>query len=354
GRPLPSRPQRQLGPAGRVLVIGLVCFALWTLLAAPALRRSAETSPLGIRRTASLVVLRPLSRISALLGIDRLGDVADRALGRTNAAPGIPPPAPPAAHPIPTGPSPSLAPLLPVPTRANPLTVLVVGDSLGADLAQGMSRLLSEKGTFRPREDTRESTGLARPDYFNWPYQVAIDISERRPDVVVAMFGGNDNQNFLVGDHGVVFGSREWRQIYGTRVGRLMDLVTKSGRPMIWVGLPVMKDPGRSKQMRILNSVYAEQAARHPGVSYVDSYRLFSSPRGGYAAYLRDADGHLEQVREGDGIHLTVGAGGARLADAVFQAMRALWRVPATPLPTSQPGPEMVPHGKMPAVEPTT
>jgi hypothetical protein len=342
-----SRPGRRGGPAGRVLVIGLVCFLVWALLAAPTLRRAAETSPLGVRRTAALAVLRPLARISALLGVDRLGGAADRVLGRRDVAPAIPPAALTPDHPIPT--SPSLAPLLPTPTAADPLNVLVVGDSLGADLAQGMSRLLSEKGTFRPREDTRESTGLARPDYFNWPYQVAIDISERRPDLVVAMFGGNDNQNFLVGEHGVVFGGQEWRRIYGARVGHLMDLVTRSGRPLIWVGLPVMKDPGRSKQMRILNSVFREQAEGRPGVSYVDAYQLFSSPRGGYTAFLRNGGGHLEQVRESDGIHLTVGAGGARLANAVFQIMRTLWQVPASPLPTEAPGSQTVPHGQMPA-----
>jgi hypothetical protein len=333
------------------VVIGLACFLVWALLAAPTLRRAAETSPLGARRTAALAVLRPLARVSALLGVDHLGAVADRVLSRSDEAPAIPPAAPIPVHPVPTGSSPELAPLLPVPTHADPLTVLVVGDSLGADLGRGISRLLSEKGTFRPREDTRESTGLARPDYFNWPYQVAIDISEKRPDVLVAMFGGNDNQNFLVGDHGVVFGSAEWRQVYGARVGRLMELVTRSGRPLIWVGLPVMKDPGRSQQMRILNSVYERQAAIHPGVSYVDAYRLFSSAKGGYTAFLRNSAGHLEQVREGDGIHLTVGAGGARLADAVFRVMRTLWQVPSPPLPTTLQKPEAIPHGMMAAAE---
>src|SRR5439155_4494614 len=129
------------GPAGRVLVIGLMCFLVWALLAAPALRRAAETSPLGARRTAALVVLRPLSRITALLGLDRLGGTADRVLGRKDEGPAIPPAAPTPNHPLPTG-GPALAPLLPSPTAADPLTVLVVGDSLGADLAQGMSRLL--------------------------------------------------------------------------------------------------------------------------------------------------------------------------------------------------------------------
>ncbi|HEX2089469.1 MAG TPA: hypothetical protein VHI54_05990, partial [Actinomycetota bacterium] len=82
GRPDRVRPSRQVGPAGRVLVIGFVCFGLWLVAAGPALLRTAEASPLGIRRTAALVVLRPAARVSAFFGLDRLGAGIDRALGR--------------------------------------------------------------------------------------------------------------------------------------------------------------------------------------------------------------------------------------------------------------------------------
>jgi uncharacterized protein len=348
GAPLVSRPQRSVGPAGRALVLMLVCFGVWSMLAAPSLRRAAESSPLGMRRTASLAVLRPLSRITAFLGLDRFGRVADRALGR-NDEPAVPPAAPKPAHPLPTSepaPSPSLGPLLPRPTVEKPLTVLMVGDSIGADLAFGLSRLLSDKGTFRPREDTRESSGLARPDYFNWPYQLAVDISERRPDVVVVMLGGNDNQSFLIGDHGVVLGSTEWKSAYRNRVARIMDLVTESGRPLIWVGMPIMKDPARSKVMRMINGIFESEAGEHPGVLYVDSYELFSNAKGRYSAYLRDSSGRLEQVRESDGIHLTIGAGGTRLAQRVYRVMRQLWEEPVEPL-LMPPQPSDVPHGRM-------
>jgi hypothetical protein len=348
GTPLESRPERVVGPAGRVLVLMLVCFGLWAILAAPSLRRAAEVSPLGVRRTASLAVLRPLSRVSALLGLDRLGNTADRILGR-RAAPAIPPAAPKPAHPLPTtGPTPfpSSGPVLPKPTTAEPLTVLMAGDSIGADLAFGLSRLLSEKGTFRPREHTRESSGLARPDYFNWPYQLAVDISEKEPDIVVVMFGGNDNQNFLIGDHGVVLGTAEWKSAYRARVARVMDIVTGGGRPLIWVGMPIMKDPARSRTMRMINAIFQSEAKDHPGVQYVDSYSLFSTARGHYAAYLRDSAGHQQQVRESDGIHLTIGAGGTRLAQAVYRVMRNLWTAPATSPPRPPPAQaEIVPHG---------
>src|SRR6266516_8140804 len=73
GRRDPTRLTRQLGPAGRVLVLGLVCFGLWSVLAAPTLKRTAEGSPLGLRRTASLILLRPMARLSSLLSLDRIG-----------------------------------------------------------------------------------------------------------------------------------------------------------------------------------------------------------------------------------------------------------------------------------------
>jgi hypothetical protein len=352
GEPHPRRPRRRLGPAGRVVVLGAVCFAVWTLLAAPALLRAAETSPLGARRTASLAVLRPLARITSFFGLDRLGSGADRALGRLNAEPDIPPAGPilpPVRQPEPGGPSPTpaLQPILPKPTKEDPLRVLVVGDSIGADLAFGMERLLGERETFRTRTDTEESSGLARPDYFNWPYRVAVDLGKMRPDVVVAMFGANDNQSFLVDGEAVIFGTAEWKAVYRSRVSRVMELVTGAGRPMIWVGMPIMKDPGRSRQMRMLNTIFKSEASRHPGVEYVDAYDLFDGARGQYAAYLRDSSGRLQEVREGDGIHLTIGAGGSMLAEAVFEVMKTFWQVPTTPLPTSAPDETTVPHGTM-------
>ncbi len=352
GQPHPHRLDRRLGPAGRVVVMGAVCFAMWTLLAAPALLRAAETSPLGARRTASLAVLRPLARISSFFGLDRVGSGADRALGRLEAEPNTPPAGPilpPVRNEEPGDPSsnPALQPILSKPTKEDPLRVLVVGDSIGADLAFGMSRLLDGREAFRPRTHTEESSGLARPDYFNWPYRIAVDLGKVKPDVVVAMFGGNDNQSFLVDGEAVIFGTGEWRAEYRQRVAEVMELVTGAGRPMVWVGMPIMKDPGRSKQMRMLNAVFKSEAARHQGVEYVDAYDLFDGARGQYAAYLRDSSGRLQEVREGDGIHLTIGAGGSMLAEEVFDVMKTFWQVPTRPLPTTPPDPGTVPHGRM-------
>src|SRR5438034_7343393 len=375
GRRDPLRPRRRVGPAGRVVVIGTVCLVLWGLLAAPALRRAAETAPLGLRRTAALAVLRPLSRLSSLMALDRVQTGVDSALGRHDSgAPALPPEdvlPPPAlpAHPSsgprtraspparanPNGtPSPvappgpltvGTAPRLPTPSEAG-LRVLVVGDSIGADLAMGLARLLDARGGYVTKMDARQATGLARPDYFDWERQVAADLQRFHPDLVVAMFGANDDQGFLVRGGGVAFGTADWQRVYGQRVARIMAEVTAWGRPLIWVGMPPMRSDGLTAAMRTVNAIFRGQALAHPGVLYVDPWVALAGPRGRYAAYLPDASGQEELIRAADGVHLTA-AGGARLAASVFTAMRTLWAPPG-PSPAPSPTPSSPPSSGPP------
>jgi uncharacterized protein len=206
--------------------------------------------------------------------------------------------------------------------------VLSIGDSIGADLGQGLSRFLGDRGGFVPRTDARESTGLARPDYFNWPYQIGRDLEDLAPDIVVMMFGANDNQGFLVGDRGLAFGSTGWKAVYRSRVAEAMEQVTANGYPLVWVGMPPMGRGGMSGQMQLLNSIFRSESRRHPGVIYVDSWRVLAGSQGGYSPYLPTSSGKVELVRQPDGIHLTA-AGNERLARAVFESMSTLWRRPS-------------------------
>jgi hypothetical protein len=357
-------------------VIGGTCFLLWGLLAAPGLRRDAETSPLGIRRTASLAVLAPLARISESLGLDRVQNAADEALGRRTSSPiedlpieatgplpkprvrlprakkGHPRPQPSAStSSIPgvvTAGSTPTSPAVSQPMRADRLRVLVIGDSIGEDLGIGLGRLLSDQGTFVTKVDARQSTGLARPDYFDWQAQLDRDIRSFRPDVVVAMFGANDNQGFIVGDTGYALGTSSWRAIYTHRIDRMMLRATTGGRPMIWVGMPPMKDGGFSTTMATLNDMYRAEAVLHPGVVYIDSWSLFAGSKGGYAPFLPNRSGQEEMVREPDGVHFTI-AGDERLADAVFGVMRTLWQPPR---PAPGPRPDVEPSSAVTPVTP--
>ncbi|HWC39948.1 MAG TPA: DUF459 domain-containing protein [Acidimicrobiales bacterium] len=325
-RRLRARDRRKLEAAGRVLAIGFVCFALWLLLDVHSLQRSAQSSPLGARRSAALTVLRPIGWIGDVTGVADLGDLVKDALGRPTggpvvkstspvplAAPRARQPAPASAAPAPHATAPTLPPL-PHPTAANPLRVLVVGDSIGEDFGQSLVAKLAATGVVQATLDGRIDTGLARPDYFDWPGELQTDVSRFHPDVVVAMMGANDNHSFLVGDREVEFGTPEWVSVYRQRVATMMNEATAQGERMMWVGMPVMPSSGFSDQMQVLNRIVESQAVTHPGVSYLDSWHLFVNSTGGYAAYLPNASGGQQQVREPDGVHLAR-PGSDRLAD---------------------------------------
>lgn len=334
----PNRSARRLVPAGHALLAMVTCLVLWVLIAAPGLEASARASEVGARRSVSLAVLTPLARAASFLSLDRLRRGVDASLGRSDGSNGVSPgddlinlgDEPPA-----TGPAPGESPpatgsdrdrwQVHPPTAAHPVRVLTVGDSLGIDLALGMTRLLESRDGFRSTYDARISTGLARSDYFNWIPQIQHDVRLARPDVVVVLFGANDNQPFWTGTGFLPYGRPGWKPAYRGRVAQVMDLIREQNIPVVWVGLPPMRAERPLEAARFLNTVYASAASRRGGVTFVDPWNLFLSAKGKYSAYLPDASGRQQLVRQPDGIHLTP-AGYDRLASYVFQQMSALWR----------------------------
>src|SRR3954453_16280467 len=74
---------RRAVPAGRALAVMLTCLFVWLLLDAPALKRAAEASPIGTRRSVSLAFLRPLAASSEFLQLDLVRGAIARAVGRS-------------------------------------------------------------------------------------------------------------------------------------------------------------------------------------------------------------------------------------------------------------------------------
>jgi uncharacterized protein len=324
----------------QVLLIGLVCFALWLVLDAPTLMRNAQASPFGTRRSVAVALLRPLDAADRAMGLSHVVSGANRALGRTGAgvvqvSRGVTPTnghahrAP--AHPLTAtqtkAPDPATGPdgfpQLPTPTTSNPIHVLVVGDSLGVDLGDPLVNALVVSGVVDATADAHIDTGLARPDYFDWPGELQNDLAVYAPQVVVVFMGANDPQNMVVDGNAVTYGTTAWAEDYGQRVDAFVKEATDRGAHVLLVGMPVMADPGLSARMQVLNQEFA-LAARSPGVTYFASWPVLSDASGAFETYLPDASGNEVQVREPDGTHITP-AGGDRLAHAIVEELdRAL------------------------------
>jgi len=207
-----------------------------------------------------------------------------------------------------------------VPTADDPARIYLAGDSDAGTFAPYLQTLLKDTGVASLTVDYKVSSGLARPDFFDWPARLHDQIPTVNPDIVVVTFGGNDGQPI----HGLdaQVDSPEWRAEYGKRVGDAMDYLSADGRTLIWVGIPNAASPDFTARLKVQNEVVEEQVAKHPNVKFVDAWRPFSGIDGGYAEYVQDPrDGEYKDVRAKDGFHLNTN-GAEILALYIADAVR--------------------------------
>jgi hypothetical protein len=321
--------------ARQVGAVMLVCLGLWTFLDAPALYHNAQASPIGTRRSVALAVLHPIARTAAALGVDRVVRISDDVIGRHPHTPTpLPPPAPvvPPTGPVKTsgGPHPPVAPAaippLRIPTVANPLRVLIVGDSIGLSFGQGLATSLDATNVVKATVDAREGTGLARPDSFDWPAQLRADMAQLHPDVVVAMFGGNDDQDVQVNGRYIGFGTTSWQEVYAARVQQFAAEVRADSARLLWSGLPVMRSAAKTARFTTVMNVTRAAVAADPWALFVDNSATLSGSSGQYVDALPNASGQEVIVREPDGVHVSP-AGAGRLAATAVAAMTAHWHL---------------------------
>ena len=86
-------------------------------------------------------------------------------------------------------------------------------------------------GLVTPTLDFKVSSGLTRPDFFDWPKHLQDQVRKLRPDVVVVDFGGNDAQPIKT-DDGKQYDvtDPQWLVEYSKRVGD-DDGLPVAGRP---------------------------------------------------------------------------------------------------------------------------
>jgi uncharacterized protein len=212
-------------------------------------------------------------------------------------------------------------------TPQNPAKVFIVGDSDAGTFGPYLQTLLDGTGVVTTELDYKVSSGLARPDFFDWPAEIDDKLPEVDPDIVVATFGGNDaqglsvaNGDFIVGDP--VANEAEWVAEYSERAGAVMDQLLADGRTVIWVGIPNDDNPDVTARMAIQDKAARAAAAERPGVIFIDTWKRFSGRTGGWAEFVIDPrDGEGKDVRADDGFHLNQ-TGAEILAIDIAQAIR--------------------------------
>src|SRR5205823_6592284 len=101
----------------------------------------------------------------------------------------------------------------------------------------------------------------------------------------------------------------------------VMDDVIARGAFLVWIGLPIARDPALTAHFRILNHIYITEAKKRAHkVAYIDTYHLFQTTSGKYSDYLPTASGSVVRMRSGDGVHYE-DVGGQQIAQRVIRKL---------------------------------
>jgi peptidoglycan/LPS O-acetylase OafA/YrhL len=203
-------------------------------------------------------------------------------------------------------------------TAADPLRVLVVGDSVSYDAEPGVLAILRSTGAVTATAANRWGFGLTS-DKYDWRHEWPRLLAERRPELVVAFFGGWD-EGFM---------AKEGGEAYGRLLDEAVAVLTAGGAKLLLIGMPVVVTRTGIPYPRLIPSAFRAAAARlEPAVGFLDLDPALS-PGGHYASHLAGPSGP-ERVRKMDGTHLCP-AGSARIGRAIFDAVSASWALPAPP-----------------------
>jgi hypothetical protein len=172
-----------------------------------------------------------------------------------------------------------------------------------------------------PTLDARISTGLTRPDYFDWPAHLIDVVNQQNPEVMVVMFGANDAQKMKLDGKVYDVSSPEWQAEYRRRVDAVMTFLTQGGkRHIYWIGQPVMRAGDFDQKQIILEGIYRDEAAKHPGVKFI-LHGDEAEPDSAVRRHLPGREWQQVLMRAQDGVHFSL-AGANRVAALALQTVQ--------------------------------
>lgn len=315
------------------------------LLTSGTLLESAERRTFGGQRDALVAMARPLDRTANFLSLNRPADFVASIRNGTEeprpdplALPGVPGGSDAlgsvegdvsaSAGPVTASPSttPPVVEIDPDPIRtvtdATPLVVYVAGDSQAEYPGQALTnRAVNGKLDYDVTSDSRIATGLARPDYFNWPAELQGVPAE--VEAMVLFFGGNDFQDMELAGARLVRGTDAWFAEYQRRIEITLDILEAPGRQVFWIAPPPVRDGETSAAIVVMNEGVRAAALARPWVTVVAADERFA-PNGDFVPYLPDGGGVDTRVRSGDGVHFTA-KGASWVADMIVDDIERYW-----------------------------
>lgn len=203
---------------------------------------------------------------------------------------------------------------MPSSTPSATTTVLFAGDSIMQGLGPVMADRISNRNGLNLVQAGRSSTGLCRPDVYDWPKAMREYMETERPKIVVICIGTNDDQSVSHAGARYHFDSPRWEQAYAHKVREIIDIIAAKGGTSIWLSPPIMGPKAMRPRVQAIAKVI-QKTCESKNVTFIDVWKTLADSAGNYQRFSVDADRKKIALRTKDGVHVTR-AGNTLLARA--------------------------------------
>ena len=210
-----------------------------------------------------------------------------------------------------------------------PQTVLFAGDSIMEELGPALAQMLAGKKNLKLVQAGRSSTGLCRPDFYDWPKAMRTLMRSEQPRTVVICIGTNDDQT--VADAGVrhQFISPRWQVAYRHKVEEIINIIDGYGGTSIWVSPPIMGPDALRPRVFAIREVI-RQTCESRNVPFIDIWPTLADAHGNFQYSFIAPGGKTITLRTRDGVHIAP-AGNKILAKAVLPHLERMLQTTSLP-----------------------
>jgi hypothetical protein len=207
------------------------------------------------------------------------------------------------------------------------IQIALVGDSMMAvGLAPVLRRALAKEDNINVIRAYRSGTGLGRPDVFNWMDEYPKMRGVQKPHIIICAIGANDAQGFQIRRTVYAFGTPQWNAVYAERIRNFLNLLGQDGARIIWLGMPVMREPSFSKRIMAVSALTKSVVNEYPQVTWLDPNLFLNDAGNGFTQFRFNQKGQMIRLRGDDGIHLS-DDGAAFLVPAILSWIQAQQKI---------------------------
>lgn len=207
-----------------------------------------------------------------------------------------------------------------IPDYGRKKRVLIVGDSMMMEgLGPTLHNRLRKRDNLDVHREGKYSSGLSRPDFYNWFENLPVMLENYQPDLLIMSLGANDTQDIVIDKKRYFIDTKAWSEIYLQRAKDFIALADNGKRQILWVSLPVMGKEPYFTRTKCITKLQAEASKTVANAQFINIEHLLTE-NGQYTTFYKGKNNQSIRLRSKDLIHVS-SEGGEILTDYVLPSV---------------------------------